>query len=603
MKAMSLLDRLGQLESAGLIQLVQTQPEVEYAFRHALAQEATYLSLLKQDRRQLHLLVGEAMERRFLDEYEKFGANLLTARELAPVLAHHFDEGADARALKYYILAGDVAYEIYALPEAVQHYTRARDLALEGDWADVEGLCHLYTRLGRALELSGHYEQALSVYENMEHEARTRDERAMELIALTLRATVHSAPTSVRDPALGQALSDQALSLARELGDREAEAKALWNLMQVYRFKGHPHKAMEHGEKSLELARELGSRELVAYVLNDMFDLYLDLGALEASHASLDEAQAIWRELGNLPMLTDNLSSANILYVLTGEYEKAIEVAGEARRISETIDNLWGQSYSRFLLYDVYADRGEMERAIGIAEECIALAERAGFVVPLVHTRSELASYYGYLGDITRGLELAELAKAAADRLLPAWKVVPLAVLTALRLQMGDVEGAESALQVLRAESEPARNSVYMNYYTVWPEIEFALACGAYDQAVQLARAGLGSLSETGLRIHQPGLLLLEGKSLLALGELDEAQNVLQEARSKAGELGSRRLLWQILAAMAEVARGRGDRGEARSLRVEARQTVEYIADRVGSGDLRQSFLNLPLVLELEAIP
>jgi len=58
-------------------------------------------------------------------------------------------------------------------------------------------------------------------------------------------------PSAVRDPAQGQALSEHALQLARELGEREAEAKALWNLMLFHKFGGRVVETLIYGEQSL----------------------------------------------------------------------------------------------------------------------------------------------------------------------------------------------------------------------------------------------------------------------------------------------------------------------------------------------------------------
>ena len=44
---MTLTHDLAILESGGLIQLANVQPEVEYLFRHALIQEAAYQKLIK----------------------------------------------------------------------------------------------------------------------------------------------------------------------------------------------------------------------------------------------------------------------------------------------------------------------------------------------------------------------------------------------------------------------------------------------------------------------------------------------------------------------------------------------------------------------------
>ncbi|RPI32523.1 MAG: hypothetical protein EHM70_08780, partial [Chloroflexota bacterium] len=82
---MPVTKHLHSLESADLIRLASLQPELEYAFKHALVQEAVYTSLLKHDRRILHLTVGESLEQLYPDSRD----------ELAPMLAMHFDEAGE----------------------------------------------------------------------------------------------------------------------------------------------------------------------------------------------------------------------------------------------------------------------------------------------------------------------------------------------------------------------------------------------------------------------------------------------------------------------------------------------------------------------------
>src|SRR6185436_8223568 len=83
---MTLHADLSALEASGLVRLSQIEPELEYLFRHVLIQDAAYHSLLKADRRRLHLMVGEALERLYPDRAD--------TQELAPLLGQHFDEAA-----------------------------------------------------------------------------------------------------------------------------------------------------------------------------------------------------------------------------------------------------------------------------------------------------------------------------------------------------------------------------------------------------------------------------------------------------------------------------------------------------------------------------
>ena len=209
-------------------------------------------ALLREDRKRLHAFVGDTLERVYAER----------RAELAPILARHFAEaGDDRRALHYYALAGEHAMQRYANAEAAMHYTRAVELLAAN--ADLAGtrLSELYTRRGRSLELSGQYAEALANYQAMLAVSRERRDRALELAALVLVAQTRTTPNPFFDADQGAALSEQALQLARALGDRRAEAKILWNLVNLCAFTGRMAEGIQYGEQALRLARELGLRE------------------------------------------------------------------------------------------------------------------------------------------------------------------------------------------------------------------------------------------------------------------------------------------------------------------------------------------------------
>jgi tetratricopeptide (TPR) repeat protein len=593
----TLTQHLTQLESHGLIRLATVQPELEYLFRHALIQDAAYASLVKADRKQLHLVVGEALERLYPDQ--------LASRELAPVLAQHFYQAGDGeRALRYFTLAGDAAARVYANAEAEMQYARALELATRGDApisVTSEQLIHLYLSRGHALELTSQYPEAWRNYEDMEALARARGDRALELAALMARATLRSTPTAVHDPARGQALSEQALALARELGDRTAEAKILWNMMLLNSFTGQLRAAAGYGERALALARDLGLREQLAYTLNDIVRVYIGTGQFERAWAVVDEACGLWRELGNQPMLADNLGrSARILFAV-GDYERALLLSEEARQISQAIGNLWGQSFCRMFVGYIYLERGEMARAIETMEECIRLGERAGFMMTQVGTRADLAWIYGTLGAIHRGVELAYLARAQAEQQLPGFRAWALACLARLHLMNGDLAEAEAAIKAGYATLNPEDFTTHGPVELPLADAELALAQQAFGHAVAVIEALVARLRKVGMRSFLADALHFKGKALLAQGRVEAARAAWMEARAEAEALGSRRVLWPVLAALAEIEAQLGNAAEAAALRRRAREIIQYIADHcppdpsAGSGQsLRASFLHLP---------
>ena len=592
----TLIGQLNNLESSGLIRLAQAQPELEYLFRHALVQDAAYSSLVKNDRRRLHEQVGEALERAYPDR--------LASRELAPLLARHFDAaGDDRRAVDYYTLAGDASLRQYANAEAEMHFARAIELVkrathLRGaSHVTDEQLMHLYVSYGSALRLNGKYDEALAHYIEMERLAHERDDRRLELAGLMERATIHSTPTPVQNSARARQLMERALDLARSLGDRAAESKIFWNLMLLHLFSEDALRAAEYGEQSLALARELGLREQLAFTLNDLSSAYLFDGQTQRGLAALREARELWQALGNVPMLADSHSSAALIHFYIGEYDRAIALASEGLRLSQSISNLWGQTHGWGMLGYPLQELGEMDKAIEAWEASVRFAEPGGLVAALIGIRVDLAWLYGTLGAIDHGLETAHLALARTVAALSHWRPWVMAVLARLYLLKGDRAQAEAAVR--DCGQIPLRDLFARLLWSganavVLADGELALAQGDTARVASLMDNLLPHLRSLGARAFLSDALHLKGKALLAQGRLDDAQPVLADARAAAESIGSRRALWSILLALSEIEAQRGNQAEAETLRGLARAIVDYIAEHAGSAELRATFLNLP---------
>jgi hypothetical protein len=105
---------------------------------------------------------------------------------------------------------------------------------------------------------------------------------------------------------------------------------------------------------------------------------------------------------------------------------------------------------------------------------------------------------------------------------------------------------------------------------------------------IALADSALKLAEECELRRYLPEALNLKGKALLMLNKIKEAKVILDQARLAAENIGSRRLLWQIIALQAEL---ESENDELLRLKAEAREIVDYIANRITPDNLRASFL------------
>ncbi len=120
--AMLLDQQLASLQKVELVREAARRPELEYIFKHELARDAAYNTILVRRRKELHRQVGEAIEQLFRDNPE----------DNAHRLAQHFALAGDAaKAYRYYVMAGEVAVGVHAHAEALDHFSHALEVSAE----------------------------------------------------------------------------------------------------------------------------------------------------------------------------------------------------------------------------------------------------------------------------------------------------------------------------------------------------------------------------------------------------------------------------------------------------------------------------------------
>lgn len=587
---MTLRTQLSALENSGLISLIQSQPEVEYLFRHALIQDAAYVSLLKADRKKLHQRIGETLERLSPERLD----------EIAPLLADHFDKSEDtARALKYYTFAGDAAARVYANTEATQHYTRAIEIAQHSLTtlrpAELE---HLYLQRGRTLELNGHYDEVLQNYEDLEAVGLKLQDRKLQLAALMEVTKMRALPSAKYDPPLGRRLAEQSLALAREIGDQAAEARLLWLLMllMIYSGGGMPE-ALEFGEQSLALARALNLREQMAFILNDIWYVYLGTDQLPKGLEVLTEVSEMWRTMGNIPMLASSLGNISQAHTWLGHYDEGIAYSDRAAELCRSINNNEGEASSRFVVSVACAESGNVADAIRVTEEALKLSEQTGLLAALGGTRAQLGWVYGQVGAVEQGVEFAHRAFTFIEGKIPLLQPWSASILARLYLLQNKISAAQTLLDDIPDYHQIKRQ--LGNVPLVWinvglARVEMAIAQRDFERALTLVNVFESDLRANHCRAFINEILYLKAQVLIAL-EHEDAYSVLQQARVEAEQLNARIRWWRILLTLSELEIKRSNALEAERWRVQAREIVQYIADHA-PGDLRESFLQTPEV-------
>ena len=119
MPPQKLAEALEQLVKAELIFRRGTPPDAEYTFKHALVQDAAYSTLLRNRRQQLHAQIASTLEGKFPE---------IVATRPALIAQHCAEAGLDAKAVDYWLKAGQQAVARSSVAEADAQFRRGLNL-------------------------------------------------------------------------------------------------------------------------------------------------------------------------------------------------------------------------------------------------------------------------------------------------------------------------------------------------------------------------------------------------------------------------------------------------------------------------------------------
>jgi tetratricopeptide (TPR) repeat protein len=421
---------------------------------------------------------------------------------------------------------------------------------------------------------------------------------ALELEAVIAQGTLYGNVTPYYDAARGRALMERAATLAEAAGNRVAEIRILWNMLNIGRFDLNSLDwAAAHGERGVALARELELGEELAYLVNDLGELYGTFGRLDRAGELFGEARERWRALGNEAMLANSLSSSATWEQVTGDFRSGLIKTEEAFAITTRIGNLWGEAYSQAVRGQILGWLGEFGRAVEDLTTGNAKTVQAGFIAGTILSNAFLARVFLSVGDRDSATQRAQAALQLAREQLPQFVGMCIARLVSCLVARNEPAAAAELFADPLIGQE--RQQVFQLFDVAVAGLELALAQGDVDQALERAQADIARFTAMGSRTILPTIYHLNGLALSAAGRDDEAAESLATAIDLARELEMRAVLWRILAAAADLAERRGDHATAAAQRAEAAAEIEYLQSQLYPDTLRDIFLNQPEVARL----
>jgi tetratricopeptide (TPR) repeat protein len=215
-----------------------------------------------------------------------FHAAMQLARELAdPLMAARCSNNLGNVAL--YLAQHDVALSFYRIARA--GFERLGfEYGVAETWINT---AITWRDLRRDAECLGAADRALDAAEQA---------RAPRLIAEAL-ANRGAVLAALGDGTVGQVQVDRALRIAREEGDRFAEADVLRLLGLIAHTRGSPDLALARLREALDVAEALGHPWTTAEVQRDLGRLYRAIGRHQEAASAFTAAEAAFRSLGSTP--------------------------------------------------------------------------------------------------------------------------------------------------------------------------------------------------------------------------------------------------------------------------------------------------------------
>lgn len=581
----SLPHTLNAISNAQLIRRAdERDADDAYWFKHALVQDTAYASLMRQDRKRLHRLVAETLERAYPER----------ATELAPRLAEHFDEaGETARALFYSERAAENAAARYANREALDFYTRALDAA---EALQTETRDSLYRARGVVYERIGAFDAACADLERALEIARaTNDARAewQSLIDLGYAWTA-------RDYARAGEYFEKALDLARASNDATRVAHTLNRVGNWHVNNDAPQRAAAYHAEALEMFEALGDARGVAET-QDLLSMRAFLaGDYLAGERHAQAALRGFAELRDVFGQTNTTIASYLIYSLLQGNTLALAEARRERGLDEKLAGVvratrqleWraGEAFALLILGEGFASDGQYGRAFELLERGIDIANEIQHRQWLTATTLVYGETLAHLLNFERALPYLENAARWARELASMnWIRTGSGFLATALIAQNELPRAAEVLDAAMPPDAPAQS---IGQRQVWAaRAELALAqndAARAHAAVDVLMRDAANVTPTTVI---PRLWLVLARAFMLQNEIAAAETLARAAFDNARVTNQPAWEWRSAALLAQVSRAQGRAADAAQAARKAHEIVLYLANELNQEPLRATFL------------
>lgn len=570
---------------------------MKYTFRHILIRDVAYAMLPKSQRWPEHARHAEWLRQIVGDR----------RAEWADLIAHHWlqvlalrrelglvdDPAARERAVENLLLAGDRAASAYANTTALDHFSRALELAP----LSTEQLRALEGR-GEVWMLLGQYDRAREDFGVVRSLARETGDLRREAVAAD-----HIGVAFRRQDQIAQALQhlEAALALGRKVNDAALVGRILNHVGFTYFSDGKPleaTRAHEEARQLLEASQELAS---LAESFHGLGDSLVLLGRYSESVESHLKSLKITEQIGNRSLAAENLLMLALARLRLGDLADGLAAGQRSLAIIGEIGDVWNMTAALFNTANVAAALGDFGTALDYARRGVQLGRQIEASRLTAFSLQSIGSVYreieNWHGAWQADSEAAEIAARVAGAWLPS---VP----AGLAMDAAGL-GRPGEAQAILEEAERALGATQVRLDVL--ELTLArgrvqLAAGYAEAAASTGRELAESAATVGaLQWFVPGMLLT-AEATFALGDAEAAGEAFARAAQEAERSGRQPALWRALAGLAEAQRSLGLLEPAAQSAGRAQVVIDRLAATITEESLRATYLQSARVQRVAAL-
>ncbi len=519
-----LLEMMEKLLKTGLIKEKVVRGEDVYSFADVIVRDVLHEEVSHLRHKKLHSSVGLALEKVYSEKIdEHFGE-----------LAYHFLEGGDkAKALDYFLRAGEKAQKVYAHNEAFSYLHHALELH-EEKGASPEQKVRIVERLGDLDSWMGEPDAALKYW---------NDALALwnQLGDKKNAARLHIRMAHMLWQVVDKDKASEHHRMALEILEKEPESVELASLYEdishmLWRT-GKSSEALTWTQKALELAERFSASDVLA-------GCYNNLGVLSMKSGDLDKATEYYKQ-GLKIALENKLANRSLtlynnlctVYLATGEFQKLFETAQEGSEMAKKVGALYRLNWLDMMLLGSYGYMGDLQKALSIGEDILALVKRIKYTAFISSVMGGLGVCYRWLGEWDKSLkyqmEALDFGKKVGEYQQSGNAASELGELF---MEMEDYAEAEKYLNESNSIFEKAGDTDAQFTGPIPALSRLYLKKGEIDKAKELIEKTYAYAAKTKNRLYDSGAELL--KAMLFREQKNWEQSVqhfeksLQEAKS-----------------------------------------------------------------------